>query len=82
MQDAFFTTVIALMVSGTAAINQAQAAGINKKSQSATFRSYKVKGIRYHPLTTVDNFSQTGKASWYGPGFHGKKKPAMVSATI
>lgn len=73
MQDAFFTTVIALMVSGTAAINQAQAAGINKKSQSATFRSYKVKGVRYHPLLNADNFSQTGKASWYGPGFHGKK---------
>lgn len=36
--------------------------------------SYKVAGKRYYPTKKVaDNFSQTGRASWYGPGFHGKK---------
>nr|WP_036496238.1 MULTISPECIES: septal ring lytic transglycosylase RlpA family protein [unclassified Neisseria] len=35
--------------------------------------SYKVAGKRYQPAKKVENFSQTGKASWYGPGFHGKK---------
>lgn len=71
LQDAFFITVIVLMVIGTAVINHAQAA--TPKSHAATSRSYKVKGVRYHPLKSAVNFSQTGKASWYGPGFHGKK---------
>lgn len=36
--------------------------------------SYKVAGKRYYPTKKVaDDFSQTGRASWYGPGFHGKK---------
>lgn len=32
---------------------------------------YTIKGRRYHPKETY-NFTQTGVASWYGPGFHGK----------
>lgn len=35
--------------------------------------SYKVKGVRYIPRTSVAEFSQTGTASWYGKGFHGRK---------
>ena len=36
--------------------------------------SYKVAGTRYYPRKSVQkNFSQTGRASWYGPGFHGKR---------
>ncbi|MDO4434068.1 MAG: septal ring lytic transglycosylase RlpA family protein [Alysiella sp.] len=36
--------------------------------------SYKVAGKRYYPTKKVTaDFSQTGRASWYGPGFHGKK---------
>ena len=35
--------------------------------------SYKVAGKRYQPTKKIEQFSQTGKASWYGPGFHGKK---------
>lgn len=35
--------------------------------------SYKVAGKRYYPTKNVENFSQTGRASWYGPGFHGRK---------
>lgn len=34
---------------------------------------YVVDGILYTPLTVLDNFSQTGRASWYGKKFHGKK---------
>ena len=30
-------------------------------------------GKRYQPTKKIESFSQTGKASWYGPGFHGKK---------
>lgn len=35
--------------------------------------SYKVKGTRYQPMNKVSNFSQEGKASWYGKQFHGRK---------
>lgn len=35
--------------------------------------SYKVRGMRYTPVRQIKSFSQTGQASWYGPGFHGKK---------
>nr|WP_080657877.1 septal ring lytic transglycosylase RlpA family protein [Kingella kingae] len=35
--------------------------------------SYKVAGKRYYPQKNVQDFSQTGRASWYGPGFQGKR---------
>ncbi len=34
---------------------------------------YTVRGERYHPLQTGEGYDETGVASWYGPGFHGKK---------
>lgn len=39
--------------------------------QSAN-RSYRVRGVRYTPMTNVQQFSQTGRASWYGRQFHGR----------
>lgn len=36
-------------------------------------KSYRVKGKTYYPMETVDEFVETGSASWYGPNFHGKK---------
>ena len=33
---------------------------------------YKIQGIWYYPRVNY-NYSRTGIASWYGPGFHGKK---------
>ena len=38
--------------------------------QSAN-RSYQVRGVRYTPMTNVRQFTQTGRASWYGRQFHG-----------
>lgn len=35
-------------------------------------KPYKVMGQTYHPKETYDHV-ETGIASWYGPGFHGKK---------
>ncbi len=34
---------------------------------------YEVRGKQYKVFETKDNFQQIGVASWYGPGFHGKK---------
>ncbi len=37
-------------------------------------KAYTVKGKRYVPFAnTITDFSQVGTASWYGPGFHGKR---------
>jgi len=38
-----------------------------------TQKPYEVDGIRYEPLLKADGFTEIGVASWYGPGFHGKK---------
>ena len=34
-------------------------------------RDYQVRGKHYQVLTSADNFSQSGIASWYGKKFHG-----------
>ena len=34
---------------------------------------YTVRGKTYYPLKSAHDFVETGTASWYGPGFHGKK---------
>lgn len=43
------------------------------KSQIATMRPYKVNGKNYYPRKINVGYIEKGKASWYGPGFHGKK---------
>jgi rare lipoprotein A len=39
----------------------------------ASQKPYTVLGQRYEPLPSHDRFVQTGIASWYGKGFHGRK---------
>lgn len=39
----------------------------------ATQRPYKVNGESYTPIDSANGFVQTGKASWYGSQFHGRK---------
>lgn len=34
---------------------------------------YTVDGITYYPLLSADNYVEQGTASWYGPGFHGRR---------
>ena len=34
---------------------------------------YVVNGVRYYPLPGADGFVESGKASWYGKPFHGRK---------
>jgi len=36
-----------------------------------TLRPYTVKGKTYYPLAAAHGFHEEGRASWYGPGFHG-----------
>ena len=37
-----------------------------------TLEYYEVNGERYYPLSEAAGFVQYGKASWYGPKFHGR----------
>jgi rare lipoprotein A len=41
--------------------------------KTGTFKSYKIAGKTYHPLSHARGFSQKGLASWYGKKFHGRK---------
>lgn len=36
-------------------------------------KPYKIEHNWYHPLLHADGFTQSGKASWYGKKFHGRK---------
>ena len=55
--------------------------GCSSKEDSVGYRggryrgtkSYTVRGKTYHPYKSARGYSETGIASWYGPGFHGKK---------
>lgn len=34
---------------------------------------YEIGGRRYHVLRSADGYRRRGLASWYGPGFHGRR---------
>ena len=36
-------------------------------------KPYTIRGKTYYPLKSAHGFVEEGVASWYGPGFHGKK---------
>ena len=36
-------------------------------------KAYTVRGKTYHPLKSAHGFVEEGVASWYGPGFHGRR---------
>ena len=36
-------------------------------------KTYTVRGKTYHPLKSAHGFVEEGIASWYGPGFHGRR---------
>lgn len=43
------------------------------KGGNAGTKPYTIKGKTYYPLKSAHGFMEEGIASWYGPGFHGKK---------
>ena len=63
------------------AVNQAAAQAASQKQAKVVAQStaiaksvtYNVRGKTYRTLSTAENFSEEGSASWYGPGFHGRK---------
>ncbi len=45
----------------------------SSSSKNSKSYSYEVRGKTYHVNQSIKHYSKTGIASWYGPGFHGKK---------
>ncbi len=45
----------------------------NKTNATGTMKPYTVNGKTYYPTVVGVGETATGVASWYGPGFHGKK---------
>ncbi len=46
---------------------------VSVKYKRGTYRPYRVNGKTYYPLPSAYGFREEGYASWYGPGFHGKR---------
>lgn len=64
----------AIQGSKAIALSTADSAGSKRKTKAPKGAySYVVRGQRYQTLASSENFVQEGSASWYGPGFHGKK---------
>jgi len=65
----------ALLLAGCAELELASHVAKSSTPQQGTFKvgnPYKVEGQWYNPTESYD-MTETGIASWYGPGFHGKK---------
>lgn len=78
-RQAFFLALLVfgiLFASGCASVRPYERADSGTPPESGSRsrgKPYTIAGTTYYPYETADNFSQTGVASWYGPGFHGKK---------
>ncbi|WP_336609694.1 MULTISPECIES: septal ring lytic transglycosylase RlpA family protein [unclassified Campylobacter] len=59
--------------STTSSLNQNYNYGVAKPNTPATMRPYTINGKTYYPSKVDIGDTETGIASWYGPGFHGKK---------
>ncbi|WP_119165638.1 septal ring lytic transglycosylase RlpA family protein [Algihabitans albus] len=70
--------VVGLLAVGLAACGSSdresggQGAGVPTQGYYKVGRPYVVSGVRYTPAVDYD-YDETGIASWYGPGFHGRQ---------
>lgn len=48
-------------------------AGSSTYNYKNNTKPYTVDGKTYYPLASANGFTETGRASWYGPDFHGKQ---------
>ena len=61
-----FLSVVVLFLSGCMTDS-----GVYKYKNST--KPYTIAGHTYYPMRSAVGFTETGIASWYGPGFHTKK---------
>lgn len=67
-----FTGVLSLLITQAMAADSGHLVKAEPLHPTANL-SYKVAGKRYTPQKNAEGFTQSGKASWYGPGFQGRK---------
>jgi len=49
-------------------------AGIKKSARlPSTQRPYVINNKKYYPIPSAEGYDEQGIASWYGPGFHGRR---------
>lgn len=69
--------VVSLLTAGIAACGgpsyKVRVLDVPGSGLKGTQRPYEVNGERYEPLNNAAGYAETGIASWYGPGFHGRK---------
>jgi len=71
-----FLVVVALFLGACAAPPSPKPPAPGSEAHAAlppTQRPYKVFGVWYYPIPSARGFAEEGRASWYGPGFHGAK---------
>lgn len=64
-----YLCVVLLVCFLSTASSSAESAG----RRPATQAPYVIKNIRYFPIPSAHGYSEKGIASWYGPGFHGRR---------
>src|ERR1700748_2027878 len=70
-KSARFCLTVALLALATACASRHQASSVPQRGFYKVGAPYTVDGVTYVP-TEEFRHSETGTASWYGPGFHGK----------
>ncbi|HIB22686.1 MAG TPA: septal ring lytic transglycosylase RlpA family protein [Rhodospirillales bacterium] len=61
-----------LIVHTAKRLTKSKPSPVKEKGKYKIGNPYQIKGIWYHPKVDY-GYNRTGVASWYGPGFHGKK---------
>jgi rare lipoprotein A len=64
-------TVLAVLAAASACSSRHHGPAVAQRGTYKVGAPYTIEGVRYVP-TEEFNHSETGVASWYGPGFHGK----------
>lgn len=71
-QKTVFAGVVSLLLMQTVVADSNQHVKTEPLHPTANL-SYKVAGKQYFPQKNAEGFTQSGKASWYGPGFQGRR---------
>ncbi|MCW5699327.1 MAG: septal ring lytic transglycosylase RlpA family protein [Rhodospirillales bacterium] len=70
--SAFVVLAVAAILASACTETKVAPEAVKSTGRYKVGKPYKVSGKWYHPEVDED-YDETGVASWYGPGFHGKK---------
>lgn len=69
----FLAMTTLLLLEGCASTTKVRHQKLSNLSKMPKKTCYRVKNKNYCVLKSARGFTEKGEASWYGPGFHGKK---------